>query len=96
MSLEDSINNFYNNFSDLASLIDLLLRDYEDLQSKYVDLMKNLWSAKSEINVLKTNFDQLSQKNEELELIFDHCKDIILKLNNIDRILKTLEMEFKD
>ncbi|HOV34207.1 MAG TPA: hypothetical protein PLX23_12690 [Candidatus Hydrogenedens sp.] len=94
MALEDSIIEFTNRCKKLNDVIDLFSKKYDTLETKYNRVLEFLWSAESEINLLKTNLEQLSITNERTTAILKVLEEVIDRIDNIEEIIKNIEIEF--
>ena len=94
MGLEDSIIEFTNRCKKLNDVIDLFSKKYDTLETKYDSVLKNLWSAKSEITLLQTNLEQLSINNERTTAILKVLEEVIDRIDKIEEIIKNIEIEF--
>ncbi|MGC9054335.1 MAG: hypothetical protein ACP5KS_10670, partial [Candidatus Hydrogenedens sp.] len=55
MGLEETIHEFDQFCNKLEVVIDSFIDTYDSLEEKYNDVLKKLWSAKSEITLMQSN-----------------------------------------
>ncbi|GEM_PF-2034155 len=94
MGLEETINEFNQSCKELENVIDLFLDTYDELSEKYNDVLKKLWSAKSDISLLQTNLQQLENNKDKNKIILESSREIIERIDKIEEIVKSLETEF--
>lgn len=94
MGLDETIHEFNQFCKKLELVIDSFTDTYDNLEEKYNEILKKLWSAKSEINILQTNLRELEKNKEKNKILFDSSKEIIEKIDKIEEMVKSLEIEF--
>jgi len=94
MGLEETIHEFNQFCNKLELVIDSFINTYDNLEEKYNDILKKLWSAKSEINLMQSNLQEMKKNKEKNKILFDSCKEIIERIDKIEEMVKILEIEF--
>ncbi|HOQ32993.1 MAG TPA: hypothetical protein PLA12_10835 [Candidatus Hydrogenedens sp.] len=94
MGLEETIHEFNQFCNKLELVIDSFINTYDNLEEKYNDILKKLWSAKSEINLMQSNLQEMKKNKEKNKILFDSCKEIIERIDKIEEMVKSLEIEF--
>lgn len=94
MGLEDTILEFNQSCKKLEDVINSFLNSYVILEEKYNDALKKLWSAKSDITLLQLNLQNLEKLQEKDKIFFNISKEIFERIDKIDEIIKSLEIEF--
>lgn len=94
MGLEETIHEFNQCCNKLENVIDSFIDTYDNLEDKYNDVLKKLWSTKSEITLMQSNLQQLEKSKEKNKMILDSAIEIIERIDKIDKIVKSLEIEF--
>lgn len=94
MGLEQSIRDFNRFCEEVENTINLFIHAYDELEEKYNDVLKKLWSAKSDITILQANIQQLENVKNKEKINQNILQDIYQRIDKIEEIVKTLELEF--
>ncbi len=94
MGLEDTILKFNQSCRKLEDVINSFINTYDNLEEKYNDVLKKLWSAKSDITLLQLNLQQLEKIQEKDKIIHTTLKEIIDRIDKLEEIIKNIESEF--
>lgn len=94
MGLEETIREFNQFCIKLEHEIDSFINTYDNLEEKYNDVLKKLWSTKSEITLMQSNLNQLKKNKKKNKILLDSSKEIIEKIDKIEEMVKSLEIEF--
>ncbi len=96
MGLNETVKEFSEYCKRLEQSIDLFIDTFDNMEKKYNDVLKKLWSANSDIILLQSNLKELEKLNEKNKIINEVASKILERLNKIEEIIKTLEIEFTD
>ncbi len=94
MGLEETICKFNQSYKKLENVINSFINTYDKLEEKYNDVLKKLWSAKSDITLLQSNLQQLEKIQEKNKIILTTSKEIMDRIDKLEEIIKSLEIEF--